>query len=191
MVDVILGIMKRAIEARHPIQNKFAHLHGRIIEIKEKNKRVFAYENALNFTGSISPIRVPEFEADLGQLSRISSPPAGIEELQRKYVNIEEISRDDDKNNDKDDYKHDDNDDKDTKHNEYEQKYAFNESNYSMDAFKFQEPPKTPTKSPKKTNLNVDKNNFPAVISPMKRPHKEIEAEGKGNVQIRIVVNRF
>lgn len=167
MAEVILGIMKRSIEARHPIQNKFAHLHGRIIEIKEKNKRAFAYESALNFTGSISPIRVPEFEADMGQLSRISTPPAGIEELEKKYSNIEELA-----------------DMKDQISfvnvitNDYEPICGFNDSNYSLDYnLVNNEHLGTPTKlSPKKS---TNGNNFPTVISPMKRPHKEIEAEGK------------
>lgn len=183
MADIILGILKRAIEARHPIQNKFARLHGRIIEIKEKKKRVFAHENALNFTGSISPIRVPEFEVDLGQLSRISSPPAGIEELERKYFNIEEISRIiEDKGEGEDD----------NIIMSYEAEsaaYAFNESYYSIDGsvVKIQEPPNTPKKA--NLNLNLDENNFPAVISPMKRPHKEIDAEGKGNDNIKRFVD--
>lgn len=175
MAEVILGILKRSIEARHPIQNKFAHLHGRIIEIKEKNKRVFAYESALNFTGSISPIRVPEFEADLGQLSRISTPPAGIEELERKYSNIDDLL-----NKDKD---HEEHEHKDsyvnviTNDNSF---HGFNESNYSFDEPPVSnEPPETPTKLSPKKSFNGNGNNFPTVISPMKRPHKEIEAEGK------------
>ena len=87
MANVLLGIMKRAIGARHPIQNKFAQLHGKIVEKRERNKRIFSAASALNFTGSISPVRIPEFEADLNQLSRISSP-IGMDEIGKKYSNI-------------------------------------------------------------------------------------------------------
>lgn len=165
MAEVVLGILKRSIEARHPIQNKFAHLHGRITEIKEKNKRAFAHENALNFTGSISPIRVPEFEADLGQLSRISSPPAGMEELEKKYCNIEELAMSVSEQLD------DDDDDENDEDNSIITGgfTGGGDIPVSVKVAATQSPAKSPTRE----------NNFLTVISPMKRPHKEIEAEGK------------
>jgi hypothetical protein len=185
---VILGILKRSISARHPIQNKFAQLHGRITEIQEKNNRTFAYENALNFIGSISPIRLPEFEADMGQLSRISSPPTGIEELQMKYSNIEELTKVKGElgvegkgnifklNNI---YNPNNNNDDSYKISNYNNSFYNDEISKAI-KFIDGETMKTPTKlSPKKSIFNngEGENNFSTVISPMKRPYKEIEAE--------------
>lgn len=155
------------------IQNKFAQLHGKIVEIKEKNRRTFSHESALNFTGSISPVRVPDFEVDFNLLSKISSPGM-MEELGRKYEGSVDMI--------------------------FEEKSKVVEScgggDYvggcgvdddglmdHIDA-NYDEPtviPRTPLKSPRKatTAMDTDQNNFPTVISPMKRAYKQIEAESK------------
>lgn len=166
---MILGIMKRSVEARHPIQNKFAHLHGRITEIKEKNRRTGVYEGGLNFVGSISPIRVPEFEVDMGMLSRISSP-VGMEEFDIKYTEVESGHEP-------------------VTVNVTDTRCYVSTVDDSHSHFEYEEQPvKTPMKSPKRSNAT---HNFPTVISPMKRPNKEIEADGNKSDLLLIIVTFY
>ena len=177
-----MGILRRSIPSRHVIQNKFAHLHGRIVEVKERNKRAYNYESALNFTGSISPVRIPDFEADLNQLSKISSP-IEMEELSRKYEGSVDsitltrpmITSPNLGNNEFNPFDNDetmDNIDLSTL-NSNSNTTTIKVNNTPITA----NIPKTPSKSPKKQQ--TDENNFPTVISPLKRPRKEIEAESK------------
>lgn len=177
MAEVILGIMKRSIVARHAIQNKFAQLHGRIVGIKERNKRIFSAASALNFTGSISPVRIPEFEADMNKLSRLSSP-IGMEEIGQKYSNIEAELEDECKNEETNSEKYQGN--HDIEHFPYDHNDGGSpiiNSPIQNDAAVKLIIPRTPSK--KSSENQTDQTNFPAVISPMKRPQKDIEAEGK------------
>ena len=172
MADVILGIMKKSVPARHPIQNKFARLHGCIVECKERDKRAFTHASALNFTGSISPVRLPEFEIDLDKLSRLSSP-IGMQEIAGKYENIEELRVNEDR--------------------EFERAMQgrseppeFDTCNYNPYDHDLIPDDYAVTVEQKKRIKSVDENdqqtNFPAVISPMKRPQKDIEADGNFRV---------
>ena len=172
MTEIILGIMKRAMPARHLIQNKFARLYGQLAQMKEKIKRQNLVENSkkflyeTEFMGSISPVRLPEFEADLDKLSRIStSSPCEKErreflEVSNLYVNgigLGSISIEHVQNN------------KQQIHEPCDQ------VNYEI----VPPPPSTPQKSENVSNQNFQQTNFPTVISPMKRPFKDIEAESK------------
>ena len=177
--------MRRSCPARHPIQNKFAHLHGRIVEQKERMKRAFTHASALNFVGSISPVRVPEFEADLTKLSRLSSP-IGMDEIAKKYENIEELSRANVAGSTTMSTAQ-------ITHSTHTTYSNFNPYDHDLIPDDYEIPPEVSTppppvpaaaKSPRKnsnaiSNENDQQTNFPTVISPMKRPQKDIEAEGK------------
>ena len=192
--------MRRSSPARHPIQNKFAHLHGRIVEQKERTKRAFTHASALNFVGSISPVRVPEFEADLNKLSRLSSP-IGMDEIAKKYENIEELSRANVAGSTVESAMSKMNTAMSTMNtvnttHTYHANYSnFNPYDHDLIPDDYEIPPEvsaTPQpKSPRKnsnaiSNENDQQTNFPTVISPMKRPQKDIEAEGNAKRKIYI-----
>lgn len=187
--------MRRSSPARHPIQNKFAHLHGRIVEQKERTKRAFTHASALNFVGSISPVRVPEFEADLNKLSRLSSP-IGMDEIAKKYENIEELSRANVAGSTVESVistMNTLNTAMNSNHTNHANYSNFNPYDHDLIPDDYEIPPEvsaTPQpKSPRKnsnaiSNENDQQTNFPTVISPMKRPQKDIEAEGNAKRKI-------
>lgn len=195
MIEVILGIMKRATPARHPIQNKFARLYGQLAELKENNKRLKlacmqdrSVPGVMEFMGSISPVRIPEFEADLDRLSGISSPAGGefmeVGKLYGDGIGLASIS---------------------IEHvhcltNEYLNEYKNKEISLNYEnEFKIEipcdriKPLLTPNNSENISinHQNFHQTNFPTVISPMKRPFKDIEADSKNEKGYALRVQLF
>ena len=168
--------MRKSLPARHAIQSKFARLHGRIVELKERNKRAFTHASALNFVGSISPVRLPDFEADLTKLSRLSSP-IGMDEIAGKYENIEELRTRKAKEAEGDTLTMMERMKTPPSYNPYDHDLIPDDLNLDLipnDQDDLIHPP-----ARKSSNENEQQTNFPTVISPMKRPQKDIEAEGK------------
>ena len=173
---MILGILKRSVPARHAIQNKFAHLYGQIVQVKERNKRHFSHDSALNFTGSISPVRLPDFEADLNALSKVSSP-LGSEFLAigQLYADARSLEVKDDYAAYKQVYKQ--NDEKAHNHNQTHN-YEHNVDSFNdVDTAAFYSPERCEISAT--TENRPDLTNFPTIISPLKRPHRDIEADSK------------
>lgn len=163
----------------HPIQNKFARLHGSIVEIKTRNRRLNEAASGLNFTGSISPVRVPDFEADLDGLSRLSSPIMGVgmDEIAKKYDNIEELAV---RVVQEPLYKR-------TEPTEISEEH-FPDFPYDDNTFAYEEQPESKEVRSKSEN-QTDQTNFPTVISPLKRPQRDIEAEG--NLEECVYINFY
>jgi hypothetical protein len=177
---VILGILKRSVPARHAIQNKFAHLYGQIVQVKERNKRHFSHDSALNFTGSISPVRLPDFEADLNALSKVSSP------LGSEFLAIGQLYADARSLEVKDDYAaYKQNDDKAQTHNHNHNHNQTHNHNYEHNVDSFNDVDTAAFYSPERCEISTttenrpDLTNFPTIISPLKRPHRDIEADSK------------